>query len=225
VPDNTQPPVMIVCADTDTGYRLAQLLRREKRPVIALMRRRADPSLIRKMGCEVVPADPTDREEVQQIFRTHAGPEVEVVCMLGGTPQLNSQGNINVIEACEASGVRRLIMLTSIGCGDSIAAVDPFVKAFIGKSLRAKNWAETRLRSSALDWTIVRPGGMVRRATRGEPILVDNPNVGGYINVFDLGDAIHQVLHSPSTVRRTYTAVDSARAFDVKGEPLVPAEL
>jgi len=219
---------MLICADTDTGYRLSQLLRRDDRRVIALMRRRADDSLIRKLGCEIVPADPTDRDEMFAIMARFAGEQPEVVCMLGGTPQLNSQGNLNAIDAAVAApGVRRFVLLTSIGCGDSIAAVDPFVKAFIGKSLRAKNWAETQLRAADLDWTIIRPGGMVRRATRGRAILVDSNSVSGYINVFDLGDLVHQVLQSPlaATLRRTLAAVDDAKAFDIKGAPLVPADL
>jgi nucleoside-diphosphate-sugar epimerase len=216
---------MIVCADTDTGYRLSQLLRRENRRVIALMRRRADPSLIEKMGCEIVPCDPTDRDEVNAIFAAHASPELQLVCMLGGSPQLNSQGNLNVIDAAVQNNISRLIMLTSIGCGESIAAVDPFVKAFVGKSLRAKNWAETQLRASELDWTIVRPGGMVRRATRGEPMLVEDPLVSGHINVFDLGDLVHQVLNSDSSSRRTFSAVDSERAYHLQGNDLQPAEL
>jgi len=225
VTDPDTRPVVIFCADTDTGYRLAQLLRREKRQVVAVMRQRADPSLVVKMGCEVVTGDPTSRDDVLSILRDFAALEPAVVCMLGGTPQLNSQGNLNVIDAVQTCGLRRLIMLTSIGCGDSLVAVDPFVKAFIGKAIKAKNWAETQLQSTDLDWTIIRPGGMVRRATRGEPILVTNPNVSGYINVFDLGDVIYQVLRSPATIRRIYTAVDSARAFDVKGDPLVPVQL
>ncbi len=225
MPDAQLSPVVIVCADTDTGYRLAQLCRREERRVIALMRRRADPSLIEKMGCEIVPADPTDREEMSAIFAEHVTPDCDVVCMLGGTPQLNSQGNINCIDASGEARAHRLIMLTSIGCGDSLPAVDPFVKAFISKSLRAKNWAETKLRSSDLDWTIIRPGGLVRRATRGEPILVDDPCVSGHINVFDLGDLVHRVLKSEAASCKTYTAVDSERAYHTQGTELQPAEL
>ena len=162
------------------------------------------------------------------IIEQFAGEQPEIVCMLGGTPQLNSQGNLNAISAAvNAPAVRRFILLTSIGCGDSVAAVDPFVKAFIGKSLRAKNWAETQLRGADLDWTIIRPGGMVRRATRGRPILVDSSSVSGYINVFDLGDLVYQVLNSPlaATLKRTLAAVDDAKAFDIKGAPLVPADL
>ena len=219
------PSVLIFCADTDTGYRLSQLLRREDRKVIAIVRERADPILLQKLKCEIVVGDPTSRDDVHRIVAEWAAEYPVVVCMLGGTPQLNSQGNINVIDAAVASGLRRFIMLTSVGCGDSASAVDPFVKAFVGKALQAKNWAERTLRATNLEWTIVRPGGLVRRATRGRPVLTESKTVSGHINVFDLGDVVHQALSSPQTVRRVYTAVDDARAWDLQGKPLKPAEL
>lgn len=217
--------VLIICADGDTGYRLSQLLRRADRRVVAVVRERADPILLERMGCEIVVADPTDREEVGQIFASREASNLVVVCMLGGTPQLNTQGNINVIDAAAESGVRRFTMLTSIGCGDSADTVDPFVKAFIGKALRAKNWAEKQLQATQMDWTIIRPGGTVRRPSKGKPILVESPKVTGHINVMDLGDAVLEVLDSPKAVRRVLTAVDSGRAYDISGEPLIRAEL
>ncbi len=219
------PPVLIAYADTDTGYRLAQLLRRSERNVIAVMRPRADTALIKKLGCTVERADPTERADIDAVLGAHANHSPEVVCAIGGTPALNTQGNLNIIAAAVEHRVRRFVLLTSVGCGDSIAALDPFVKAFVGKAVRAKNWAEAQVRTTDLDWTIIRPGGMVRRATRGTPILVENPNVSGHINVVDLGDLIFQVLNSPSTIGRTLTAVDDARASDIRGEPLIPAEL
>jgi nucleoside-diphosphate-sugar epimerase len=44
------------------------------------------------------------------------------VSTLGGStknPEVDSQGNINVIEAALAKGVKKFILVTSIGCGDS----------------------------------------------------------------------------------------------------------
>jgi len=44
------------------------------------------------------------------------------VSTLGGStqnPTVDSQGNINVIEAALAKGVKKFILVTSIGCGDT----------------------------------------------------------------------------------------------------------
>lgn len=45
-----------------------------------------------------------------------------VISTIGGTtkdPSADSTGNINVIEAAAAKGVKKFILVTSIGCGDT----------------------------------------------------------------------------------------------------------
>jgi uncharacterized protein YbjT (DUF2867 family) len=180
---------------------------------------------LQRLGASTVVADVTRRASVAAVFGGGSGATLAVVCFIGGTPQLNSQGNINVIEAAEAAGIRRLILTTSIGCGDSAVVLDPFVKAFAGKSIRAKDWAEKRLRATQLDWTIIRSGGMTMRPGKGGPILVESNQVVGYINRTDLGDLAYQVLVSDKSGGRVFAAVDRGKAIHINGEPLTPVEL
>lgn len=217
--------LVIFCADGDTGYRLTQLARRAEIGVIAVIHSWADPSPYTRMGAEIVIADATDRQSVAAIFANRNTADLGVACMIGGTPTLNSQGNINLIDAAHQAGIRRFLMVTSIGCGDSAEAVDPFVKAFVGKALRAKTWAEKQLQSTDMDWTIIRAGAMMRRPFKGGPILVESRHVTGYINPTDLGDALFKALQSPHTKGRILAAVDADKAIDTKGDPLVVAEL
>jgi uncharacterized protein YbjT (DUF2867 family) len=217
--------LVIVCADGDTGYRLTQLARRAELGVIAVINSWADPAPHKRMGAEIVVADTTDRQSAAAIFAGRKTQGLGVACMIGGTPMLNSQGNINVIDAAADAGIRRFLMVTSIGCGDSADAVDPFVKAFIGKALRAKTWAEKQLQATNMEWTIIRAGAMMRRPFKGGPILVESRHVTGYINPTDLGDALFQALQSPNTTGRILAAVDADKAIDIKGAPLVVAEL
>lgn len=217
--------LVIICADGDTGYRLTQLARRADIHVIAVIHSWADPAPYKRMGAEIAIADAADRESVAAIFAGRPVDGLGVACMVGGTPLLNSQGNINVIDGAVEAGVRRFLMITSIGCGDSAGAVDPFVKAFVGKALRAKTWAEKHLQATDLEWTIIRAGAMVRRPFKGGPILVESPNVTGYINPSDLGDALFQALQSSITSGRVLAAVDADKAINTKGAPLVAADL
>ena len=217
--------LVIICADGDTGYRLTQLARRAEIGVIAVIHRWADPAPYERMGAEIAIGDAADRDSVAAIFAGRATQGLGVACMVGGTPVLNSQGNINVIDAAVDAGIRRFLMVTSIGCGDSAEAVDPFVKAFVGKALRAKTWAEKHLQASDLEWTIIRAGAMMRRPFKGGPILVESPHVTGYINPTDLGDALFQALQSSITMGRVLAAVDADKAIDTKGAPLVVADL
>jgi len=224
-PDPSLPTLVVFGADSDTGYRLVQLARRAERTILGVVYRERDRALVERLGAEVVVADPTRRDDVDAVFRDRDAARLEVVCFIGGSPQLNSQGNINVIDAASAAGVRRFVLTTSIGCGDSAVVLDPFVKAFAGKSIRSKDWAEKQLRATSMAWTIVRSGGMHGRPSRGGAILVENPYVVGYINRTDLGDMVWQVLASPKSVGRVFAAVDGAKAMNIKGDPLEPADL
>jgi len=217
--------VVVFGAESDTGYRLVQLARRDGLAVVAVVRRERDIPLLERLGASPRLADATDRGQVDAVFAGLGAEPLAVVCFLGGTPQLNSQGNINVIDAAQDAGVRRFVLTTSIGCGDSAVVLDPFVKAFAGKSIRAKDWAEKRLLASGMDWSIVRSGGMTIRPGKGGPILVDSPHVVGYINRTDLGDAVYRVLVSPGAVHRILAAVDRGKALNINGDPVTPVEL
>jgi nucleoside-diphosphate-sugar epimerase len=222
----SNPTTLVVFgAESDTGYRLAQLARRDGRAVLSVIRRERDRGLLERLGTEVALANPARREEADAVFAGRDAPDFEVVCFIGGTPQQNSQGNINVIDAAHAAGVPRFVLTTSIGCGDSAVVLDPFVKAFAGKSIRAKDWAEKHLRATAMAWTIVRSGGMTMRPGKGGPMLVESPFVVGYINRTDLGDVVYQALRSTKSVGRVFAAVDRGKAIDIHGDPLVPADL
>jgi len=224
-PESNPAPLVVFGAESDTGYRLVQLARRDGRPVLGVIGRERDRAMVERIGAEVTVADPTRREEADAVFRGRDATRLEVVCFIGGTPQLNSQGNINVIDAAQAAGVHRFVLTTSIGCGDSAVVLDPFVKAFAGKSIRAKDWAEKQLRATSMEWTIIRSGGMTVRPGKGGPILVESPHVVGYINRTDLGDVVYQALNSAKSVGRVFAAVDRAKAMNIDGDPLVPADL
>lgn len=217
--------VVIFGGDTDPGYRVTQKAVAAGLDVVAVLRGTRERDFLHRAGAETVSCDPTDRAAVDAVFAGRDGATLGVVCLLGGTPQLNTQGNINVIDGAVAAGARRFVLTTSIGCGDSSPAMDPFVKAVAGRAIRAKEWAENHLRSTALDWTIVRAGGTTRRPGTGNAILTDSTVVTGYISLTDLGDMLFLALRSPRTVRRALAAVDSGKAFNLDGAPVLPAEL
>lgn len=221
----TYNTVVIFGGDTDAGYRLVRTAAAAGLKVVAVLIGPRDLDYVRRAGAETALCDPTDREAVTRVFAGREGKDLAVVCVLGGSPQLNTQGNINVIDAAAAAGVNRFVLTTSIGCGDSSAALDPLVKAVAGRAIRAKEWAENHLRATNLDWTIVRAGGTTRRPGTGAAILTDSRVVTGYISLTDLGDMLFRALISPKTVHRALAAVDSGRAFNLNGAPLVAAEV
>lgn len=72
-----------------------------------------------------------------------------VISTIGGStkdPTADSLGNINVIEAAAAKGVKKFILVTSIGCGDSKDAPGEQVYKVLEPVLLQKDKAEERLK-------------------------------------------------------------------------------
>ena len=104
-----------------------------------------------------------------------------VVSVLGtrmGSKPIEAQGTRNILTAMQSQGVRRLIVVTSMGVGDSAGQLSTlarvFMKLVLGKIMADKEEQESLIRASGLDWTIVRPGG-----------LTDGPRTGRYIEGLD----------------------------------------
>ncbi len=70
----------------------------------------------------------------------------------------------NLITAMQRHNLRRIVAVSSLGVGDSIANVPPLYRAlmpfFFRGAIPDKQGMEAELRSSNLDWTIVRPAGL-----------------------------------------------------------------
>lgn len=100
-----------------------------------------------------------------------------VIVTLGSTANnpdwIVSEGTKQVISAMQTNGVKRLIVITSIGVGDSKDQVSfafkMLMKTVLKKAMEDKERQETAVQESGLDWTIIRPGG-----------LVDGPRTGEY---------------------------------------------
>jgi putative NADH-flavin reductase len=121
----------------------------------------------------VVQGNVLDEKSVEQVV---AGQDAVIVSLRktdNNPDQLVSKGTMHVIDAMQRFGVRRLVVVTAIGVGDSKNNVPLFFKPLMRTILKAAyedmERQEEAIRGSDLDWIIVRPGG-----------LTDNPATGNY---------------------------------------------
>jgi hypothetical protein len=106
-------------------------------------------------------------------------------------------------------GVRRLIAVSSLGVGDSIANVPLLYRAlmpiFFRGAIPDKEGMEAELRGSGLDWTIVRPAGLTDGpATRRVDIIT--PQSRRHVRRIaraDVAAFILQNLDDPSFIHKT----------------------
>jgi uncharacterized protein YbjT (DUF2867 family) len=223
--------VFVFGATSEGGLELCRRLRGDEVRVIAGVRASGDRSGLEALGVECREADALDLGQLLNAMRD-LGEQPTIVSFLGGMPNkkssvVDSQGNINAIDAAIAAEARRFVLVTSVGCNESYGALVFVPRIILRHTVREKSKAETYLRNSNLAWTIIRPGRLttIRRRPTGHGILIENALAAGPITRVDLGELVYRVVNSEQALGKTYTAADQRHAKIVGGIDVVPAQL
>lgn len=107
-------------------------------------------------------------------------------------------GAAKLIEAAEKHGVRRYVMISSMGT-DHPESRDEAMRPY----LRAKARADERLRESGLDYTIVRPGRLTDEGGIGTVDVAESLGRYGEIPREDVAATIAAALEAGNTVGKT----------------------
>lgn len=111
------------------------------------------------------------------VARATAGHDAVLVA-LGGSSLLRddtncSEGTRHILAAMNAQGVKRLVVCSSMGVGDSRQHIPAFVRLMLTKPLKDKEIQEALIKASPTDWVIVRPTGLNNAAARGSLAIVE----------------------------------------------------
>jgi len=183
------------------GLRLLRLLAKDGHRARGLIRNPDHAPDIEAAGGQPAPAD-LEREDVGEavagadavIFAAGAGP--------GSGPErkrtVDLGGALKLIDAAKRHGIRRYLMISAMGASDPDAGSEQ-----MRPYLMAKAEADEALASSALDWTIVRPGS-----------LTDDPGTGrvraapgldpGEVTRDDVAATLVAVLGADNTIGKTF---------------------
>eukprot|EP00934_Nitzschia_sp_Nitz4_P002483 Nitzschia sp. Nitz4//scaffold1_size375055//304189//304911//NITZ4_000321-RA/size375055-processed-gene-0.388-mRNA-1//1//CDS//3329541180//2473//frame0 len=128
----------------------------------------------------VIAGDVTKKDDVDKVFAENNIDSV-IVALGGKTSDVGdtmlTDGTKNIIDSMKEKGVKRLAVISAIGVGDSYDKA-PFyfrilISTVMSKIFKDKNNQEEIIRSSDLDYVIIRPGGLT----------VDPPT--GVVNIMD----------------------------------------
>lgn len=109
--------------------------------------------------------------------------------------------SVLLADAAEKAGVARFVQVSSFGAGEPVAddAEDSW-KAYI----EAKTAAEDDLKArTALEWTILRPGGLTDDDPTGKITLSTPPLEKGTVPRADVAAVIAALLETPSAAGKT----------------------
>jgi len=128
---------------------------------------------------------------------------------------LFSESTRVLVDAMSSAGVRRLMMVTGAGAGNSRGRInvlyDNLIFPLLLQRIYAdKDIAEDVVMKSNLDWTIVRPGLLTNRPMTGryEALTEMKDWRGGLISRADVADFLIKHLDDPDFLRKTPLLTD-----------------
>mmetsp|Transcript_29674 Transcript_29674/g.81569 ORF Transcript_29674/g.81569 Transcript_29674/m.81569 type:complete len:262 (-) Transcript_29674:46-831(-) len=180
--------------------------------VVALVR---DPAVAEELnaldGCTAIVGDAMDQKTVENAMD---GCDAAITTLGGGNSdggeRVDYTGNSNVIESAGILGVVRIILVTTIGCGNSKDATPESTYEVLKDVILAKNKAENLLIKyyTNSNWTIIRPGGLKSEPMTGKAILTEDNTVLGLIHREDVARLVLEALDSSKTERQILSAID-----------------
>ncbi|WP_270996010.1 SDR family oxidoreductase [Listeria seeligeri] len=194
--------VLVIGANGKIGRHLVEKLSMEKGFFVRAMVRKAEQvEALEKLGAKPIIAD------LKKDF-IYAYDEIEAVVFTAGsgghtppeeTIKIDQDGAIKAIEFAKERGVRRFIIVSSYGADNPENGPESLVHY-----LKAKAKADEALKSSGLDYTIIRPVGLSDDAETGKVAEVSGaPKTS--IPREDVASFITEALAQKSSIHQTYT--------------------
>jgi uncharacterized protein YbjT (DUF2867 family) len=207
--------IFLAGASRGVGREIAKCLIAQQQKVKALLRTEAARDELEAMGVQVVLGDALNSEDVESAML--AEPIHAVISTVGGLPQVSEKadylGNKNLIDAAVKAKVGSFVLVSSIGSGDSVVALNPQALETLRSVLIEKEKAEKHLIDSGLTYTIIRPGGLKSEAATGNAILTEDPRIAGIINRADVAQLVCRCLNSDKANNKVLSAIDKNMLF------------
>jgi uncharacterized protein YbjT (DUF2867 family) len=192
------------------GYEIATQLVAAQQSVLALVRSPEATARLAPLGISTVQGDALDADAMGKALAS--APIEAIISTVGGLPKDGQRadylGNRNLVDAAVSAGIKRFILISSIGSGNSSVALPPRVLEALGAVLVEKEQAENHLINSGLTYTIIRPGGLTSDPPTGNGILTADPTVSGTIHRADVAQLVCRCLASPQAENQVLSAVD-----------------
>lgn len=187
------------------GAHIADIGVTQQRPIVALVRSEEAANRLNEKGIRTVIGDAIDANAVEAVL-TLAGKEADIISTMGG--ENDYLAHRTVIDIAEKMGFQRMLMVSSLGCGDSWIALSDRAKAAFGQAVREKSLAEVWLQTSRFDYAIVRPGGLLNGEETGKAQLYQYEETHGLVNRRDVARLVTQLLEADLLDDQIYAVVE-----------------
>ena len=204
--------LIILGATGRTGLQLVQLALEKGYRVTACARQpqkisAEHPNLVKSA------VDINDPESLQRVMTASRGIVVSALGIFHKTEATPlADATLNILLAMKIAGLRRLVLMSSLGVGDSkgqgnwvVAAVSRFILPYV---LKDKERQEQRVRESGVDWTVLRPPQLVD-SNRSSPYVCwsgtqPSRKLKWKVTTRDAADALLALVREPDSIGRAY---------------------
>lgn len=191
-----------------TGYQISQLAIQcqPKWRCIVLVRDADFAQQLLQQGIEAHVGDASDVSTVKKICDL-AGADATIISTLGGSTG-NYIAQRIIIDCAEQVGIKQMVLVTSLGCGDSWPTLSTRAKQAFGQVVREKSLAEVWLQTSKLNYLILRPGGLVDGDATGNGCCYYQQEVHGFIHRTELAKLIINKIDDQQLDNRAYSVIE-----------------
>ncbi|TXE11546.1 SDR family oxidoreductase [Seonamhaeicola algicola] len=195
--------ILVAGANGTTGKQIVNLLNASQyfKP-IAMVRKAEQKKQFEAENIETVLADL--EEDLNHVFDNNK--TIDKVLFAAGSGgknvfKVDQDGAKRLIDASKANNIKKFVMLSSMG------ADKPEEANKLHDYLKAKHNADEYLKSSGLNYSIVRPGTLTNNAAEHKIKLEESLNEHGEISRADVAQTLVKVLNDDTANKATFEII------------------
>jgi len=177
-----------------------------------------DPPGLRAQGVELVSGD---LASVASLEKTMEGASFLISAIGSKKPfsgkendRIDNMGNQNLARAARAKGLQKIVIISSVGAGNSRNALSFMYKLMMSPILRAKEKSEAFIQSYGMTHTIIRPGGYGDKEVSGRIAFGEGGKITGRVTREQIAKVCVDALTNQAMDNRTFEVVDEATVAD-----------
>ncbi len=124
--------------------------------------------------------------------------------------RIDNMGNQNLARAAKTKGLQKIVIISSVGAGNSRNALSFMYKLMMSPILRAKEKSEAFIQSCGMTHTIIRPGGYGDKEVSGRIAFGEGGKITGRVTREQIARVCVDALTNQAMNNRTFEVVDEA---------------
>ena len=135
--------------------------------------------------------------------------------------KIDNMGNQNLARAAKAKGLKRIVVISSNGVGNSRCFISLMHKLSMTVILRAKERSEAFIQSFGMEYTLLRPGGYNEKDLSGEIVFGEGGGLGGLIGRGGIAKTCADAITNPAMKNRTFEVMDKVKLKEGRDKHII----